>query len=88
MAEPQENTGELGWPEFIKTRVVTTITYSGVSDRLDFLNHSLLIRLRRKGNRKQIISRFSDIDEIKHIRSSCRSSPFFITIDLPHNFAL
>ncbi|KAG2190049.1 hypothetical protein INT46_000027 [Mucor plumbeus] len=48
MAEPQENTGELGWPEFIKTRVVTTITYSGVSDRLDFLNHSLLIRLRRK----------------------------------------
>jgi hypothetical protein len=50
MAEPQENTGELGWPEFIKTRVVSTITYSGVSDRLDFLNHSLLIRLRRKGN--------------------------------------
>lgn len=49
MAEPQENTGELGWPEFIKTRVVTTITNSGVSDRLDFLNHSLLIRLRRKG---------------------------------------
>lgn len=49
MAELQENTGELGWPEFIKTRVVTTITNSGVSDRLDFLNHSLLIRLRRKG---------------------------------------
>ncbi|KAG2194137.1 hypothetical protein INT47_004207 [Mucor saturninus] len=48
MAESQENTGELGWPEFIKTRVVTTITNSGVSDRLDFLNHSLLIRLRRK----------------------------------------
>ncbi|KAI9477816.1 MAG: armadillo-type protein [Benjaminiella poitrasii] len=48
MSELQENTGELGWPEFIKTRVVTTITDSGVSDRLDFLNHSLLIRLRRK----------------------------------------
>lgn len=50
MTEIQENTGELGWPEFIKTRVVNTITSSGVSDRLDFLNHSLLIRLRRKGN--------------------------------------
>lgn len=49
MSEIQENTGELGWQEFIKTRVVTTITSSGVSDRLDFLNHSLLIRLRRKG---------------------------------------
>ena len=49
MAETQENTGELGWSEFIKTRVVSTITHSGVSDRLDFLNHSLLIRLRRKG---------------------------------------
>ncbi|KAI8639859.1 armadillo-type protein [Parasitella parasitica] len=48
MAEPQENKGELGWPEFIKTRAVTSITCSGVSDRLDFLNHSLLIRLRRK----------------------------------------
>ncbi|CEP19550.1 hypothetical protein [Parasitella parasitica] len=48
MTEPQENTGELGWPEFIKTRAVTSITSSGVSDRLDFLNHSLLIRLRRK----------------------------------------
>ncbi|GAA5801232.1 hypothetical protein HPULCUR_006676 [Helicostylum pulchrum] len=48
MSEIQENTGELGWQEFIKTRVVTTITSSGVSDRLDFLNHSLLIRLRRK----------------------------------------
>ncbi|KAI8061541.1 armadillo-type protein [Gilbertella persicaria] len=27
---------------------MTTITYSGISDRLDFLNHALLIRLRRK----------------------------------------
>ena len=49
MADLQENTGELGWPEFIRTRVMTTITYSGVSDRLDFLNHVLLIRIRRKG---------------------------------------
>ncbi|OBZ91073.1 Translational activator gcn1 [Choanephora cucurbitarum] len=48
MADLQENTGELGWPEFIRTRVMTTITYSGVSDRLDFLNHVLLIRIRRK----------------------------------------
>jgi hypothetical protein len=60
MAEPQENTGELGWPEFIKTRVVTSITHSSVSDRLDFLNHSLLIRLRRKGN----LYTFSRIKEI------------------------
>lgn len=63
MAEPKENTGELGWPEFIKTRVVTTITYSGVSDRLDFLNHSLLIRLRRKGNlfnHSQIVVYFTE----------------------------
>ncbi|KAI8144145.1 armadillo-type protein [Fennellomyces sp. T-0311] len=48
MAEPLEQPGELAWPAFIKTRVVTTITRSSVSDRLDFLNHSLLIRLRRK----------------------------------------
>ncbi|KAG1308067.1 hypothetical protein G6F64_006326 [Rhizopus arrhizus] len=44
----RENTGELGWPEFIKTRVLTTITSPSVSERLDFLNHSLLIRLKRK----------------------------------------
>ncbi|CAO3663041.1 unnamed protein product [Rhizopus stolonifer] len=44
----QENTGELGWIEFIKKRVLTTITSPSVSERLDFLNHSLLIRLRRK----------------------------------------
>ncbi|CEG70748.1 hypothetical protein RMATCC62417_06588 [Rhizopus microsporus] len=44
----QESTGELGWPEFIKTRVMTNITSPSVSERLDFLNHSLLIRLRRK----------------------------------------
>lgn len=55
MAENQENSGELGWPEFIKTRVVSTITYSGVSDRLDFLNHSLLIRLRRKGKTNTLL---------------------------------
>ncbi|KAI8988374.1 armadillo-type protein [Mycotypha africana] len=48
MAEPQENTAELGWPEFIKTRVVNSITDSSVTNRLEFLNHSLLIRLRRK----------------------------------------
>ncbi|KAI9261620.1 armadillo-type protein [Phascolomyces articulosus] len=48
MAEPLEQTGELAWPEFIKTRVVASITRSSVTDRLDFLNHSLLIRLRRK----------------------------------------
>ena len=50
MAEPLEQTGELAWPEFIKTRVVAKITRSSVTDRLEFLNHSLLIRLRRKGN--------------------------------------
>ena len=50
MAEPLEQTGELAWPEFIKTRVVAKITRSSVTDRLEVLNPSLLIRLRRKGN--------------------------------------
>jgi hypothetical protein len=49
MAETQENTGELGWPEFIKKRMSISITNASVNERLDFLNHSLLIRLRRKG---------------------------------------
>ena len=49
MADSLEQSAELAWPEFIKTRVLNTITSSRVSDRLDFINHSLLIRLRRKG---------------------------------------
>ncbi|KAI8374572.1 armadillo-type protein [Radiomyces spectabilis] len=48
MAESQEQTGEVTWPEFIKNRVTVTITKSSISDRLDFLHHALLIRLRRK----------------------------------------
>lgn len=49
MADQLEQTGDLAWPEFVKTRVLSTITISSVSDRVEFLNHSLLIRLRRKG---------------------------------------
>lgn len=49
MADSLEQSAELAWPEFIKTRVLNTITSSSVSDRLDFINHALLIRLRRKG---------------------------------------
>lgn len=49
MADSLEQSAELAWPEFIKTRVLNTITSSRVSDRLDFINHALLIRLRRKG---------------------------------------
>ncbi|KAF7728036.1 translational activator of GCN4 [Apophysomyces ossiformis] len=48
MADPQEPIADLTWLEFIKTRVVAAITKSSVADRLEFLHHSLLIRLRRK----------------------------------------
>ncbi|KAG0169361.1 translational activator of GCN4 [Apophysomyces sp. BC1015] len=48
MADQQEPIADLTWPEFIKTRVVAAITKSSVADRLEFLHHSLLIRLRRK----------------------------------------
>lgn len=89
MTESQENTGELGWSEFIKTRVVTTITYSGVSDRLDFLNHSLLIRLRRKGNATAAFTGSNNAFVLmKSTRSSCRITRPIAAIDLPHYFAL
>lgn len=81
MAEHQENTGELGWPEFIKTRVVTTITYSGVSDRLDFLNHSLLIRLRRKGKRLvENQNGFSIFNTINYIDLPVESLPSLLQL--------
>lgn len=55
MAETQqEQRGDTSWPEYIKTRVVSTITTARVSDRLEFLRHSLLIRLRRKGTAQDL----------------------------------
>ncbi|KAM3583875.1 translational activator of GCN4 [Umbelopsis sp. WA50703] len=42
-----DSEGELSWPEYLKARVMPNITRSSIGDRLDFIQHSLLIRLRR-----------------------------------------
>lgn len=45
-----DSEGELSWPEYLKARVMSNITQSSIRDRLEFIQHSLLIRLRRHGN--------------------------------------
>jgi hypothetical protein len=45
-----DSEGELSWPEYLKARVMSNITQSSIGDRLDFIQHSLLIRLKRHGN--------------------------------------
>ncbi|ORX44432.1 ARM repeat-containing protein [Hesseltinella vesiculosa] len=44
----QSDHGDLSWVEYIKFDVVSNITTSKVSDRLDFLNNSLLRRVKRR----------------------------------------
>lgn len=45
-----DSEGELSWPEYLKARVMSNITQSSIGERLDFIQHSLLIRLKRHGN--------------------------------------
>ncbi|CAO3648342.1 unnamed protein product [Cunninghamella blakesleeana] len=65
---------ELSWSEYIKNQVVTSITLSSVTERLDFLNHSLLLRLRRKGISEEDLPSLLTLIKLTYTRYQDRAS--------------
>ncbi|KAI8084473.1 armadillo-type protein [Halteromyces radiatus] len=66
--------GELSWAEFIRYRLVTNITTSKVTDRLDFIHHSLLVRLRRKDLPQEALPSLLGLLKLTYTRYQDRAS--------------
>ncbi|RUS20064.1 hypothetical protein BC937DRAFT_86476 [Endogone sp. FLAS-F59071] len=57
------SSSDVSWPEFIKTRLCQNITSASVNERTEFLQHALLIKIKRKGAIKDHYFRAHSLEE-------------------------
>lgn len=97
------SSSDVSWPEFIKTRLRQNITSASVNERTEFLQHALLIKIKRKGVIKGHCFRANSLEEgeqwswaysylfgarSKNHRSSSRGPSRASPLFLPHLSAI